>query len=79
MQLLRPDGERLVPIETTAGQSVVVVEVSGDMHYAATQSFMRDARALIPSRVDHVILDLSPRPGPCASPPCCASKSWPSA
>lgn len=65
LQLLEPRGARLVPIDdrkavsSAASLDVVIVEVSGDMHYAATQRFMRDARARIPTCARHVIIDLS--------------------
>ena len=65
LQLLEPRGDRLIPIDdrqagsNSASLDIVIVQVSGDMHYAATRRFIRDARSRIPSCARHVIVDLS--------------------
>ncbi len=59
LALLEPQGERLVPIETRDEADVVVMEVSGDCHFAAAGSFMDAAQAALPNKVRHVVVDLS--------------------
>jgi sulfate permease, SulP family len=59
LRLLRPDGERLVPAVGPDPAPTVVLEVSGDLHYAAVPPFVTEAEALIPPAARGVVLDLS--------------------
>lgn len=53
------DGDALVPVDTRARPEVVVLEVSGSVHYAAVEPLLEDAQSAIPDSVRLVILDLS--------------------
>jgi SulP family sulfate permease len=57
--LLRLEGARLVPVAAGEAPAEVVLEVSGDLHYAAVASFLQDAEALLPERPGVVAVDLS--------------------
>jgi SulP family sulfate permease len=57
--LLRPEGDRLVPVAPEEAPPAVVLEVSGDLHYAAVASFLADAEALVPARAGLVAVDLT--------------------
>jgi SulP family sulfate permease len=59
LRLYVPEGERLVPIAPDARPETVVVEVSGDLHFAAVPSFARRVRAALPSSATLVVIDLS--------------------
>lgn len=59
LQLLVPSGDRLLPVAATDVGGVVVLEVSGDCHFAAAGSFLDDAERLLPLNVTDVVLDLS--------------------
>lgn len=57
--VLEPRGERLVPVAKGEQPEIVVLEVSGNLHYAAVESFITRARELLPPRSKIVVLDLS--------------------
>ncbi len=59
VRLLRLEGERLVPVLSGEQPPRVVLEVSGDLHYAAVPSFVEDAEALLPAAAKVVAVDLS--------------------
>lgn len=59
LRLLRPDNGRLVPVNAGESPDTVVLEVSGDLHYAAVPPFVSEAEALLPAGVRRVVLDLS--------------------
>lgn len=59
LRLLRPEGERLVPVSSGAVPETVVLEVSGDLHYAAVPPFVSATEQLVPEGVRAVVLDLS--------------------
>lgn len=59
LRLLRPDAGRLVPVAAGEQAAIVVVEVSGDLHYAAVPPFVDEIERLIPGAARAVILDLS--------------------
>ncbi len=59
LQLLDPRGERFVPITGDEAGSAVVLEVSGDCHFAAAGAFLARADEILPERPGHVIIDLS--------------------
>lgn len=59
LRLLRPEGERLVPVASGGVPETVVLEVSGDLHYAAVPPFVAEAERLLPASVRAVVIDLS--------------------
>jgi SulP family sulfate permease len=59
LRLLRLEGERLVPIAPGEEPDEVVMEVSGNLHYAAVPPFQSAAEALIPDSARLVVVDLS--------------------
>jgi SulP family sulfate permease len=61
LRLLRPveGGRRLVPTSASEDPECVVVEVSGNLHYAAVPPFLNEVEQLIPTSARCVVLDLS--------------------
>jgi SulP family sulfate permease len=61
LRLLRPEeqGRRLVPTSEDEDPECVVVEVSGDLHYAAVPPFLNEVERLIPPSATCLVLDLS--------------------
>jgi SulP family sulfate permease len=59
LRLLRPEKGRLVPVAAGETPDTVVLEVSGDLHYAAVPPFVTQAEALLRPGVRHVVVDLS--------------------
>jgi SulP family sulfate permease len=61
LRLLRPEarGRRLVPTSAAEEPECVVVEVSGDLHYAAVPPFVDEVERLIPASARCIVLDLS--------------------
>jgi SulP family sulfate permease len=61
LRLLRPEdrGRRLVPTSESEDPECVVVEVSGDLHYAAVPPFLNEVERLIPPSATCLVLDLS--------------------
>jgi SulP family sulfate permease len=62
LRLLVPAGpelERLVPLKPEDRPENVVVEVSGDLHYAAVEPFLAELEHRIPPSAKTVIMDLS--------------------
>ena len=59
LRLLVPRGDRLGALEASEKPRSVVLEVSGNLHYAAVPPFVSKARALIPSSAELVVIDLS--------------------
>ena len=59
LRLLRPEGQRLVPLGEGDAPEVVVLEISGDLHYAAVPPFVSEAERLIPASARRVVVDLS--------------------
>jgi SulP family sulfate permease len=59
IRLLTPRGDRLVPVASGEAPDIVVLEVSGGLHYAAVPPFLSEAERLIPARPRLVILDLT--------------------
>lgn len=57
--LLRPAAGRLVPVAAGERPDVVVLEVSGDLHYAAVPPFLTEAEQLIPDTSRQIVIDLS--------------------
>ena len=59
LRLLRPADGRLVPVAAGESPQVVVLEVSGNLHYAAVPPFVSEAERLIPPGARLVVVDLS--------------------
>jgi len=59
VRFLVPDGERFVAMPVGEAARVVVVEVSGNLHYAAVPPFVRQVRASLPTTAEYVVVDLS--------------------
>ncbi len=59
LRLLRPVDGRLVPVMPGESPQDVVLEVSGNLHYAAVPPFVSEAEKLIPPAVRLVVVDLS--------------------
>ena len=59
LQLLALQGERLVPITREQAKDVVVLEVSGDCHFAAASLFLQRAEEVLPEGACDVVLDLT--------------------
>lgn len=59
LRLLRPEAGRLVPVAAGESPETVVLEVSGDLHYAAVPPFVSEAEALLRPGLRRVVLDLS--------------------
>jgi SulP family sulfate permease len=59
LRLLRPENGRLVPVAAGEAPDIVVLEVSGDLHYAAVPPFVTEAEALLRPGLRRVIVDLS--------------------
>lgn len=59
LRLFTPVGGRLVPAGETEAPAVVVLEVSGNLHYAAVPPFLDKASRLVPPSARTVVLDLS--------------------
>jgi SulP family sulfate permease len=59
LQLLEPKGERLIPVRPEEAGPVVVLEVSGDCHFAAAGALLSGAEGLLPPHPKHVIVDLT--------------------
>ena len=59
LRLLKPDEGRLVPAASGDAPETVVIEVSGDLHYAAVPPFVDEVERLLPPTARAVVLDLS--------------------
>lgn len=59
LRRLRPEGQRLVPMERDETAPVVVLEVSGEVHFAAARELLSLAEEAVPHCVEHVIVDLT--------------------
>jgi SulP family sulfate permease len=62
LRLLVPAGqelERLVPLKPEDNPEIVVVEVSGDLHYAAVEPFLAELEHRIPPAAKVVAMDLT--------------------
>jgi SulP family sulfate permease len=59
LRLYVPTAEGLGPVEPGAQPPLVVVEVSGTLHYAAIRNFLTELRARVPGSASRVVLDLS--------------------
>jgi len=59
LQLLRPEDGRLVPVAPGESPQAVVLEVSGNLHYAAVPPFVSEAERLVPPGARLVVVDLS--------------------
>jgi MFS superfamily sulfate permease-like transporter len=59
LRLLRPVDGRLVPVTPGESPPAVVLEVSGNLHYAAVPPFVSEAERLVPSAARLVVVDVS--------------------
>ena len=59
LRLLRPVNGRLMPVGPDDKPELVVLEVSGNLHYAAVAPFIEEAERILPEAARAVILDLS--------------------
>lgn len=59
VRALRPEGDDLVPLQPGERSDVVVIEVSGNLHYAAVAPFLDEVEQMIPPSARAVIIDLS--------------------
>ncbi|MFW6051919.1 MAG: SulP family inorganic anion transporter [Myxococcota bacterium] len=59
LTLLHPEDGHLVPVEPETEPEVVVLEVSGNLHYAAVPRFVEEASRLLPPSARLVVIDLS--------------------
>lgn len=57
--VLHPVAGRLLPTTEDTQPETVILEVSGDLHYAAVPAFISEARRLIPPSAKLVVIDLS--------------------
>jgi SulP family sulfate permease len=59
LRVLRRDGEALVPLAEGEEPDTVVVEVSGNLHYAAVAPFVEEMETIVPRASRILVLDLS--------------------
>lgn len=59
LRMLRLEGEAIVPVGPDEQPELVILEVSGNLHYAAVAPFIAEAEKLIPSSARALIIDLS--------------------
>lgn len=59
LRVLHPDGDGLVPVGESDGPGTVIVEVSGNLHYAAVAPFVEEMERIVPSSARVLVLDLS--------------------
>ena len=59
LRLLRPTDGRLVPVAPGESPQAVVLEVVGNLHYAAVPPFVSEAERLLPPSARLVVIDLS--------------------
>jgi len=59
LRVLRREGDALVPLAPNEDAAVVVVEVSGNLHYAAVAPFVEEMEEIVPHSTRVLILDLS--------------------
>lgn len=59
VRLLKPEARRLVPVASKEAPDVLVLEVSGDLHYAAVEPFLGEVEHTLPASSKTVIFDLS--------------------
>jgi SulP family sulfate permease len=59
LRLLKPGDGRLVPVAGGETPDTVVIEVSGDLHYAAVPPFVDEVERILPASAQAVVIDLS--------------------
>ena len=59
VRMLRPENGGLVPVGAEDGPEIVVIEVSGNLHYAAVAPFEEEVERIVPQTARVVIIDLS--------------------
>jgi SulP family sulfate permease len=59
LRVLRRDGDMLVPLAEGDAPDIVVVEVSGNLHYAAVAPFVEEMEEIVPRTKRILVLDLA--------------------
>lgn len=59
LRVLRPEGDSLAPAGADDGPEIVVIEVSGNLHYAAVAPFEEEVERIVPASARAVVIDLS--------------------
>ncbi|HUP47942.1 MAG TPA: SulP family inorganic anion transporter [Thermoanaerobaculia bacterium] len=59
LRLLRHEGVALLPVEPGDEPDLVILEVSGNLHYAAVAPFLEEVERIVPSSARAVVIDLS--------------------
>jgi SulP family sulfate permease len=59
LRVLTPDEEGLAPVGPDAHPHVVVIEVSGNLHYAAIATFEEEIERIVPPSARVIVFDLS--------------------
>ena len=59
LRVLRREGDALVPLADGEEPDIVVVEVSGNLHYAAVAPFVEEMETIVPRTRRVLVLDLS--------------------
>jgi SulP family sulfate permease len=59
LEPLGPNVERLVPLSKDRSPEIVVLEVSGDLHYAAVEPFLTEAEQRLPEGARTLVMDLT--------------------
>lgn len=59
LRVLRREGHALIPLAPEEQAEVVVVEVSGNLHYAAVAPFVEEMEEIVPRSTRVLVLDLS--------------------
>lgn len=59
VRVLRDDGQHLMPVGGEEQPEVVVLEVSGNLHYAAVSPFIDEVERIVPPSARVLIIDLS--------------------
>lgn len=59
LRVLRPDEEGLAPVAAEENPETVVIEVSGNLHYAAVATFEEEVERIVPASARVIVFDLS--------------------
>jgi SulP family sulfate permease len=59
LRLLRPDNGELAPVLPNESPAIVVLEVSGNLHYAAVAPFVEHVERILPASAKALVVDLS--------------------
>ena len=59
LRVRRPEGEALVPLGPDDDAETIVIEVSGNLHYAAVAPFEEEVERIVPPSARVIVIDLS--------------------